>query len=221
MTRASSLAGVLAALGTLGGDGQPARADDSPDGLYGRFDGDLEVRASAGLGLQASSPTLRLEASALYLASAGVYATYDEAFGADNALTLRAVGLGLRVAPLFLARFGLDLQRGPPILDLWLDSLSLDLGASFFDRRVTPLAPSAGLSPLPALELGVGMAVPLVPTARGPRLGLRGAVRLLPEVLEAKTPMDLGPQGASLALTFGWNEVVKTGLVDRRDHRPR
>lgn len=195
-----------------------ARADD---GVFGRFDGDLELSAGLGAQAQLAAPALYGELSALYLSTAGVYATYAEAFGQTSARSLRSLAGGFRLAPLFLARWGTDLERGPGHADLLLDSFHLDLGAFWSDERPLPLAPGAGLSPEPGLELGLGIAVPFLSRATGPRLGLRAAARFRAIDLAGRGPGDLVESGAFVALTLRFHGVVKTGLVDVGDRAAR
>lgn len=204
-------AGAAAALLT---SSRQATADD---GVFGRFDGDLELAAGLGAQAQLGAPALYAELSALYLSTAGVYATYGEAFGQGSARSLRSLAGGFRLAPLFLARWGTDLERGPAHADLLLDSFHLDLGAFWSDERPLPAAPAPGLTPDPGLELAVGIAMPFLPRATGPRLGLRAAARFRPIDLAGGGPGDLIESGGFVALTLRFHGVVKTTLVDVGD----
>ena len=65
---------VILALSPL----RSARAADD-DGLYGRFDGDVELRLGAGPALVSGGPMLSARASALYRSTAGLYADYADA----------------------------------------------------------------------------------------------------------------------------------------------
>lgn len=211
-------AAALAALALLVGAAE-ARAEDG-DGLYGRFDGDLELRGSAGVALLANAPSLALSFSALYLSTAGLYATYTEGFGADAAVTLRSASAGVRIAPAFLARWALAFEGASAHADLLLDSLSLDLGAWWGERRPGPGLPGAAWREVPGFEFGVGFSMPFLPRTNGPRVGLRGALRWGPATL-AGAPYDAALEGALVAVTFDWNHVLRTGLVDAGDRRPR
>lgn len=140
------------------------------DGVYGRFDGDLDL----GLGLGAEfgsagqvAPTLR--ASAHYFSIAGVYASGRIKAGAESAPSL--FGLGVDLRPLFVPRWAKGYETGPGLLDLTLDSLSLSLGAFWAQRIADAPEPNRGFD----AQLGFG--VPLLATAAGPWLEVRGALR--------------------------------------------
>jgi hypothetical protein len=74
---------------------------------------------------------------------------------------LRVAALGIDVRPLFLPRFALDLQQGPALLDLTLDSLSLSAGAYVAQPEGAAFADEHGF------DLGLGFGVPLCGEARG------------------------------------------------------
>lgn len=131
------------------------------DGVYGRLDGTLTLAASLGAELETSDPRGALKLSAHYLWTAGVYARYSDAFGGADERPARVASLGLDVRPLFLPRFALDGERGPAILDLTLDSFSLNAGAYFAE----PLGKSFGDER--GFEAGLGFGVPLCGEARG------------------------------------------------------
>jgi hypothetical protein len=131
------------------------------DGVYGRFDGSLALAASAGAELEAGEARGALKLSAHYLWTAGVYARYSDAFGAEDLRPARVASLGIDVRPLFLPRFSLDNEHGPAWLDLALDSFSLNAGAYF-------AAPHQGdFGDVRGFETGLGFGVPLCGEARG------------------------------------------------------
>jgi hypothetical protein len=165
------------------GEGAPTRRRHAPlpgsDGVYGRFDGSLQLSFSVGAELEAEDPRASLRVAGHYLWTAGAYLRYSDAFGAEGERPLRALSLGVDVRPLFLPRFALDTEQGPALLDLTLDSLSLTSGAYFAQPRESSFGGERGF------ELGVGLGVPLLAQAAGPWLELRGERRFADEAENA------------------------------------
>lgn len=165
--------------------GSPARAeDDRPapatrvhapslgsDGVYGRFDGSLALAASAGAELEGGELRGALKLSAHYLWTAGVYARYSDAFGHADERPARVVSFGVDARPLFLPRFARDMERGPALLDLTLDSFSLNAGAYFAQPHGNDFGHARGF------ETGIGFGVPLLAQAAGPWLEARAERR--------------------------------------------
>jgi len=191
----------------------PARAGGS-DGLYGRFDGDVELRVEGGAAFAAGGPALAVGGAALYLSTAGIYVHYTDALGTDAPLVSRSVATGLHLQPLFVGRYGLNLERGPAFLDLVVDSLAFELGAFWSEPR------RASWDVHPGLEAALGVALPFLPRASGPYLGVRGALRWRPTDFTAGSPGNAVDHGAVLSLTLGWHQVVATHLVDAGDRAP-
>lgn len=181
------------------------------DGAYGRLDGDLELRASAGAALAEGGPALAASAAVLYLGTAGVYAHYADALDRGAAPVARSFAAGVHLQPMFLGRYASDLERGPPRLDLLLDSIGLGVGAFWSAPR------GRGLVDEPGLELALSIAFPVLPDATGPFLDLRGALRWRAADLAGDGPGDLVAQGALLSLTLGWHHVVTGHVVDAGD----
>jgi hypothetical protein len=154
---------------------QPRRRLHAPlpgiDGVYGRFDGNLALAASAGAELEGGEPRAALKLSAHYLWTAGLYARYSDAFGGADERPLRVASLGIDARPLFLPRFALDLEHGPAFLDLALDSFSLNAGAYFAQPNAADFGDERGF------EAGLGIAVPLFAEAAGPWLEARAERR--------------------------------------------
>ena len=143
----------------------------SGDGVYGRFDGDLDLGLALGAELGSvgnAAPTVR--ATAHYFSSAGLYASGRIKAGDHSAPSLFGVGVDLR--PLFLPRWVKGLQTGSALFDLTLDSLSLSLGA-FWARQSDPQGPK----PYRGFDAQLGLGVPLLATAPGPWIEVRGAFR--------------------------------------------
>jgi hypothetical protein len=141
------------------------------DGVYGRLDGSLDIGLAAGVELEASEPRAALRVSGHYLWSAGAYLRYADGFGSNDERPLRALSFGVDVRPLFLPRFGLDLQHGPALLDLTLDSLSLSAGAYLAEPGDADFADERGF------DLGLGFGVPVLAEATGPWLEARAERR--------------------------------------------
>ncbi len=179
------------------------------DGVYGRFRGDLELSGEAGAAFASGGPSFAVGLSALYLSTAGVYATYGDALGSDDPRVTRSFAGGLRIAPVFLARYALDAEHGPAHLDLLVDSIAFDVG-TFFGQ------PARGdFSSHPGLELGLGLRVPILPRVSGPFVGFRAALRWRPQDFDA--PASVADRGGFLMLTVGWRQMVRTHLVDAGD----
>jgi hypothetical protein len=163
------------------------------DGVYDRFDGDLDLGLALGAEFgSAGQAAPALRASAHYFSSAGVYVAGRVKAGAESAPSL--FGLGVDLRPLFLPRWARGYETGPALLDLTLDSLSLSLGA-YWAQRVEPATePSRGFD----AQLGFG--IPLLATAAGPWFEARGALRY--------------PDGASheeaVFLALSWHGFVTT-----------
>ena len=215
--RDSAARGVgLAALLVLVGSAVPAYADDDePDGVYGRLDGDLDVRLGAGAAFARGGPALAAHVSLLYLSSAGLYAHYTDALGTDGPAVTRSIAAGVVVEPLFLGRFATNLERGPARFDLGLDSFALGIGA-FWEM------PRGGtFTTEPGFEFSIGMGVPFFARATGPVLGVRGALRIRPAGFSSGGPLNLIDQGALLSVTLTWRHIVPVHLVDPGDRLTR
>jgi hypothetical protein len=192
--------------------GATARAQKSGgDGLYGRFEGDLELRAHAGAAFASGGPGLSAQVSALYLSTAGIYAHYTDALGSDAPRVTRSISAGVHLQPLFLARLAVNAERGPAFFDLLVDSFAFELGAVWSAPRRMPLDEH------PGLEAALALALPLFPRATGPFIGLRGALRWRPLDFVAGPPSTAIDRGAVLSLTLGWHHVVRTHMVDVGD----
>ncbi|MEP7125540.1 MAG: hypothetical protein ABJE95_31695, partial [Byssovorax sp.] len=175
-------------------------------GVYGRLDGDLELRAEAEAGFASGGPSLAAGVSALYLGTAGIYAHYTDALGAPGADVTRSIAAGLHLEPLFLARYASDYEHGPARLDLLVDSFGLEVGSFWAAPR------GYGLRREPGLELAATLAVPLGARVFGPFLGLRGALRLRQD--DAAAALD---RAGLFSLTLSFRTNVSLHLVDAGD----
>ena len=131
----------------------PASAQ-SPDGVYGRLRGDLSLSVealggAADTGAWAGMGSLAVRARALDMV--GAVLGYDRAFaGARFDHAFAAVDF----RPAFFARWSYDFEHGPGWLDLFVDSLGVELGAAW-------LRPGAGDASGAAFVLGGGADLPL------------------------------------------------------------
>lgn len=207
MARAAPLAALSLLLTTGAAEADPG------DGLYGRLDGDVDLSLAAGGAVAHDGPVAVALVRALFLGTAGAYATYTDALDAPRDVR-RSLSLGAEVRPLLLPRFGTDRERGPALLDLTIDSIAFGLGAYSFATR------DAGFSRTPGLELTTGFDVPLGVDATGLWLGVRGAARWRPSDFAGEAP-GAGERGGLLLLTLGWHQVVAAHLVDAGDRLPR
>ena len=189
---------------------RPARAETG-DGVYGRFDGDLELRAHAGVAFAGGGPMLAARAGLIYLSTAGIYLHYTDACGSGGPLVARSFASGVHLAPLFLARYAVDGEHGPAPDALLSDSLAFELGAFWSQPQKT------GWDDHPGLEVAIDLALPFLPRATGPFLGVRGALRWRPGDFVAGAPGNPVDRGALLSLTLGWHHVLLTHLVDQGD----
>lgn len=142
--------------------GAVAQARPDADGVYHRFDGDLALRLFAGphLDLENQSTRLALGAESHFFWSVGLYANYEERLTHESQASLvRAAALGVSLRPLFLLRFKENLEQGPALLDLTLDSLSLGFGAFTGQPERGSLGDSTGG------ELWLELGVPLTERA--------------------------------------------------------
>ncbi|MFO0756176.1 MAG: hypothetical protein U0359_06775 [Byssovorax sp.] len=209
----TTLAAGLVALGAALA-ASPARAAE--DGLYGRFDGDLDLRGNAGVEYAPVGGAFTLGASALYLSTGGLYLQYADTLNGRGSRLGRSLAAGVTLCPLFLARYASDWEKGPAQLDLLVDSLALQIG-TFWSAP-----PGLGLRAEPGLEVALGASLPILPRASGPFFDLRGGMRLVREDLAAYGAPSQEP-GARFffSIAVAWHQVVATHLVDAGDRAPR
>lgn len=160
------------------------------DGVYGRFDGDVDL--GIGLGARASAPGFgpNLRVTGHFLSTAGlcVDLTWPVADSKDWSL-----GAAIDLRPLFLPRWALDLEQGPAFVDLLVDSVSVSAGPVFH-----PLGDGDV-----GLGLEAGFAVPISGRAQGLWLQVRGSGRWVGEA---------SPWGGLLALS--WQTSLLSPVVD-------
>jgi hypothetical protein len=170
-------------------------SDSSRDGVYGRFDGDLDLGLALGAELgSAGNAAPIVRGSAHYFSLAGLYA--GGRFKAGEASAPSLFDLGLDVRPLFLPRWAKGYETGPALFDLALDSLSLSLGA-FWAEKSLERPRERGF------EAGFGFGLPLFESAAGPWLEARGVLRY----------PDSGPRDEALLVALAWHGLLLTPLI--------
>jgi hypothetical protein len=207
-------AGCMSASLLVGQNARAEAAKKTTDGVYGRFDGDLDLSiAAGGAAVRGGSGAVAM-LRALFLETAGVYASYTDAFDSATTAPPRTIAVGVGLRPLFLPRWGYDEERGPAVVDLTIDAITLDLGVLWYaDER-------GRFTQRPGLELAIGTEVPLLGRAAGPWIGARGALRWRgSELSGAMGPeSDLAP---AVFVTFAWHFVANVHLVDVGDEISR
>jgi hypothetical protein len=203
-------------------------AEDEGNGDYGRFDGDasasLQAGASAHLSEAGSSGALSLRSSMHYLHTVGVVAHYDEGLGVDEQPLARAVAGLVEVRPLFIGRFSQDMEHGPAMLDLFVDSFALDLGIyhawhtdRFCEAAAPEVAPAIECRDL-GMDFGMAFELPLLGRASSPYLALRGGLRW--SLTELGRGSDTPEPSGLITLSFGYRHVFAVNVVDAGDPRP-
>jgi hypothetical protein len=182
----------------LPGEVKDDEARSLGDGVYGRFQGRYDLGLAAGAELGDGGASLAVRATAHYFFMAGIYAGYAEGFGTEALPSSRLVSFGVDLRPAFLPRWSNDMQHGPSLLDLAVDSISLGVGAFFRQPQDDDFGARRGL------ELSLGFGVPLAGEMAGPWLGARGLLRW-DDPEGRKGP---GAEGAAL-VTLGWHWVTE------------
>ena len=165
----------------------------APDGVYDRFDGDLDLGLALGAefgSVGRAAPALR--ASVHYFSIAGVYLSGRIKPKSGSAPSLFGAGVDLR--PLFVPRWAKGYETGPDFLDLTLDSLSLSVGAFWSEHASSSPDSNKGFD----AELGCGL--PLLATAGGPWVEVRGALRY----------PDGGSRQEAVIVALAWHGFVTT-----------
>jgi len=186
------------------------------DGLYGRFDGDLAIAAAAGATLGPRGPRATGDLRLRYLSTAGIFASYEDgpAIG-SSADPRRVLALGLELRPLFLARWATDREIGSPRLDLFIDSLGLELGVAFTQPE------GARFGARPCLQLGLGVELPIFPRASGPFVALHGGARWSDAALSGGPTSGPGDRALYLTIAIGWQQLFGAHVVDLGDRAVR
>ncbi|MGH7269429.1 MAG: hypothetical protein ACREJ3_03280 [Polyangiaceae bacterium] len=194
-----------------------ARADDGIEPSYGRIAGDATLVVGAGVTVASSGPRAAGELRLRYLDTAGLFVAYEDGVllgGGTRPARLFAAGFELR--PLFLFRWLRGHETHCPRLDLMLDSLGLELGATL------PQDPGGSFASAPGLQAGLGIEVPIGETADGPWIGLHGGVRMGDDVLASgSSAQSEEDRELYLSITLAWHEVILLHAVDVGDLPPQ
>jgi hypothetical protein len=209
MRTAARASAAIASIATAFAASTASAADG--DGAYDRLDGDILLVGEAGAAWVDGAPALALGGRVLYLSTAGFYARYLDAFEQHDVAATRQIGGGVELRPLFLARFAQDAEQGPARLDLFLDSLALDIGTFWWSP------PQKGIRTLPGLELASSIEFPFAETGNGPCLGLMGSFRLSQGDAGVRGEPDIDARASAVMLTLSWHGIVDVGLVDVGD----
>jgi hypothetical protein len=158
---------------TLPREIDPDREHPATDGVYGRFAGafDWSLGAGGGYGDAPGSGFVLTSTTLHWFSLLGAYAAFREVLDASESGLERAVSGGVEVKPLFLLRWSENLERGPALLDLTLDSLALGVGAR--------AARHAGRWSS-GVETSLAVGAPLTGEANGLWARVRGSLLLSP-----------------------------------------
>jgi hypothetical protein len=155
------------------------------DGVYGRFDGEISLIPSVGVQWAPAGWFTQLGLSAYYLSTIGV--AFRSADGSWFPTTPRAdfnvSTLSLVLRPLFLLRWTRDMEKGPGLLDLTIDSVTLGVGSYWSQQHSVDIQHYG-------LETELSFGVPLLAKAHGPWL-TASAVNRWPNVTSAHKRVDM------------------------------
>jgi hypothetical protein len=191
----------------------PARLADA-DTTDGRIEGDLDVVAGLGAVVAHDGARGAAELRLRYMETAGVWATYEDAFGTANPGLSRVFAGGIELRPLFLARWVTGHESGVRWIDLVVDSVGFEVGAAFEQ----PYGPDGVHA---TFQASLGLELPLVGGASGPWIDLHAGGRWSDQTLGG-APVD-GPTDREffLSMTLAFHQVIAGHLADLHDRGPR
>ncbi len=184
-------------------EGQVETPEPKPvaDGVYGRFDGDLELGLGAGAELDQDGTRGALRLGLHYFSMIGVSSSYAERLGGGGVERVLALGIDLR--PAFIPRWTENMHQGPGVVDLMVDSISLGLAAFWASPPGRDFGDARGF------ELSGGLGAPLFGHAAGPWLEARVLGRWPEERAESS-----GSGEAVALLMLSWHAFISTPLAD-------
>ena len=183
------------------GQVETPETDPVTDGVYGRFEGDLELTLGAGVELDDSGQRASGRLALHYFSMLGIATSYGERVGGDGAERVLVVGVDLR--PAFIPRWARNMEQGPGFVDLAVDSISLGMGAFW----ATP--PGESFGERRGFELSGGLGVPLFGRAPGPWLEARAIGRWAdPNGVDESRGEALG------LFMLSWHAFVSTPLAN-------
>ncbi|HTM46320.1 MAG TPA: hypothetical protein VL137_15275 [Polyangiaceae bacterium] len=172
------------------------RVDMPGDGVYGRLNGDLDIGLHLGAEYQHHlAPNADLSLWYFWTFGIDVAHTFDIDHRPD---VMERTAVSLQLRPLFIPRWKRDLEQGPPLLDLILDSVALGAGAQLPHEKSGKAGPQISLS----------LAVPLFAKASGLWLETTGVFRF-PSSHSTAAPVD---NGSALILWLSWHSFFDSGL---------
>lgn len=185
-----------------------AHTERGPDTTWGRVDGDLTLVGGLGASFGPREPSGAIDARVRYLDTVGAFVTYADGFGL-GAQPARSLSFGLEMRPLFLGRWLRGFELGVAHLDLLIDSFGIELGAALLEPIGGKLADRA------ALQVGLGLEMPILPNASGPWIGVHAGARLS-DVGLARDTNQAVDRSLYLTITLAWHQVVGAHVVDVR-----
>ncbi len=183
------------------------------DGVYGRFDASTSVVLGAGAAITFDDASVGalIDARVRILESGGVFASFHtETPGRARLFT------GIELRPLFPALFLQDLSTGRAYLDLFLQSLSIELGVDLGLERDGVVGFAWGLS----------LEVPLLTPERfahglGLRVGIRRSTAFVDGRPSSGLAQDLETFSGFALLALGLDAGSGSAGWEPPRHRPR
>lgn len=176
------------------------------DSAHGRLEGDLGLAVAGGVTVGPRAPRVTGDVRLRYLSTAGVFGTFEEGFAKSAPRRVLATGVELR--PLFLARWVTGHELGEPRLDLFIDSLALELGAAFVQPD--------GARFRSALQAGLGLELPLFDRVEGLFVGLHTGARWSDAALAGNAGGGPADRAFYASLSLGWYELFASPLDEVR-----
>ncbi len=177
------------------------------DTSYGRFDGGVSLAAGLGASISASGPRVAADTRIRYIDTVGVFFTYEAGLGVpDRAAQSHILAAGIELRPLFLSRWALGLDYGSRYVDLFIDSLAVEMAPYW-------VIGNARNSLQPGFQTSIGFGLPLMGQASGLMIGFHGGLRWTPDDL---TGGDRSPERQPFAtLILGWQQPIAMGIAVR------
>jgi hypothetical protein len=203
-------------VGLLGGAfAQRAEADGHVDTTYGRVDGDLGAIFGAGAAFGPRGPRATLDLRLRYLDTAGLFSSYEDAIAATGSDPRRVLAVGFELRPLFLARWLAGRELGVPRIDLFFDSLGLELG-TFFEQ-----ASGGAFGATPGLQASLGTEIPVLSYASGFWLAFHGGARWSDATLDGQPIAAPHDRALFLSVTLAYHQMFAAHVADARDVAPQ
>lgn len=211
---------VSVALTANAARGEPRGVEPAPkantDTSYGRLDGDLAVVLGAGLSIGPRAPRAALDLRLRYLDTVGIFVQYEDAplVGAISD-PRRVFATGVELRPLFIGRWLTGRESSNGRIDLAVDSIGLELGASFSQPT------GASFPARPGVQAGLGIELPVLASATGPWIGLHGGVRWSDAAMSGEPLAGPSDRALFLNITLAWHQLFLAHAVDAGDRAPR